>query len=53
MNERIRIQPKKGLIIHGPPGAGKALVARRLSEILNAKVKVVILRKVLYLVFHY
>ncbi|KAM3342315.1 putative protein isoform X1 [Capsicum galapagoense] len=41
MNERIRIQPKKGLIIHGPPGAGKALVARRLSEILNAKVKIV------------
>ncbi|XP_060193817.1 vesicle-fusing ATPase-like [Lycium barbarum] len=41
LSREIRLQPIKGLIIHGPPGTGKTLVARRLSEILNAKLKVV------------
>jgi len=35
MNKKYNFKLVKGLLLYGPPGCGKTLIARKIGEILN------------------
>jgi len=42
MNKKYNFKLVKGLLLYGPPGCGKTLIARKIGEILNTVKPIVI-----------
>ncbi|XP_028092620.1 vesicle-fusing ATPase-like [Camellia sinensis] len=35
--KRLNLKPVRGMLLHGPPGSGKTLIAQSICKLLNAK----------------